>query len=217
MKHHSIRVARTAHYSSLGEPGPHIRYCWIACHGYGQLARRFIRKLEGLAAEDTLVIAPEGLSRFYWGGFSGQVVASWMTREDRLEEIADYCDYLSGLYQQYIPRLHPEVKIVLLGFSQGVATQLRWIMRDFPDFHELVCWAGSIPEDLDYRERQAFFAARRLHYVYGTEDAFLTPELMRGQQQLMREQHLAFSLQTFAGPHDIDPEALALLARKVRS
>jgi hypothetical protein len=61
----------------------------LVTHGYGQLAKTFIRRFEPIMDAQTLVVAPEGLSRFYWGGFDGPVVASWMTREDRLDEIAD--------------------------------------------------------------------------------------------------------------------------------
>ncbi|MEN0004839.1 MAG: phospholipase, partial [Bacteroidota bacterium] len=73
---HSIPVTRTAHYATQGQVGPHIRYLCIACHGYGQLAARFIRKFDVVDRADTFVIAPEGLSRFYWGGVTGNVVAS---------------------------------------------------------------------------------------------------------------------------------------------
>ena len=79
MQIHSISVPKTAHYCTLGEPGPHIKYFWICCHGYGQLAKRFIRKFERIHQEDTLVVAPEGFSRFYWKDFTGDVVATHMS------------------------------------------------------------------------------------------------------------------------------------------
>ncbi len=217
MKKHAIQVPRTAHYATLGEPGPQVRYCWIACHGYGQLASRFIQKFSVLEARDTFIIAPEGLSRFYWSGFSGNVVASWMTREDRLDEIADFCGYLSMLYEKHIPQLAPDVQIILFGFSQGVATQLRWITRVQPAFHHLICWAGTIPEDLDYRPLNDYFGRRKLHYLYGLEDQFIKPEWIAVQKELMAAQQLHFDITTFQGKHVVEPSVLKALNAHIRT
>lgn len=211
-----MRVDRTAHYYTLGRPGPHVKYCWIACHGYGQLASRFIRKFDVVAGDDAFVLAPEGLSRFYWDGFSGDVVASWMTRADRLDEIEDYANYLQKLYDHFIPQLAPDVRIILFGFSQGVATQVRWMMRRFPAFHHLVAWAGTVPEDLDYHPHLEYFHRRRLHFVYGTEDQFLTPERRQWHEAMLREKQLSFAVQTFAGRHVVDREALRKLNAHIR-
>ncbi|MEL6276926.1 MAG: phospholipase, partial [Bacteroidota bacterium] len=81
---HRLPVQRTAHFYTLGEPSANVKRMWFACHGYGQLASTFIRKFDQLAGAEDYVVAPEGLSRFYWQGFTGKVVASWMTSADRL-------------------------------------------------------------------------------------------------------------------------------------
>ena len=41
---HYIKVENTAHYVSLGELNRGTKEIWIVCHGYGQLAKFFIRK-----------------------------------------------------------------------------------------------------------------------------------------------------------------------------
>ncbi len=212
---HTIAVAKTAHYYTIGTPGKAIRYCWIICHGYGQLAQFFIRKFDAIAAEDTLIIAPEGLSRFYPEGFSGKVGASWMTKEDRLSEIEDYRNYLATLYQQFIPQLSEDVKIILLGFSQGCATQMRWLMRDFPTFHHLVLWAGLVPEDLNYLPHQDYFLDKKLHFLYGTNDPFITPERLRQHEQLIENQQLRMEISSFEGEHTIVREVLKKLASDI--
>lgn len=213
---HQITVSKTAHYSTLGQAGDHIKYCWIACHGYGQLANYFIRKFDVLQQPDTLVIAPEGLSRFYWQGFTGPVVASWMTRKDRLVEIEDYSNYLSQLYDLYIPQLAPDCKIILLGFSQGCATQVRWMCRKFPRFDHLVLWGGLLPEDIDYAPHLPYFKQGERHLVYGIQDIYLTEERM--QQQLEIEGRFGLDLQRrpFAGNHEIDRKALKELEEQIR-
>lgn len=216
IKHHSIPVIRTAHYATLGEVGPHIRYFCIACHGYGQLASRFIRKFEAVEREDTFILAPEGLSRFYWGGLTGDVVASWMTKGNRLDEIADYSKYLSTLYELYTSQLHPDVKIMLLGFSQGCATQVRWLMREKPHFHQLTLWAGAIPEDIDYSPERDYLADKDILFVYGTKDQFLTPERIAMHNELIKEKGLTVRQRTFEGEHTIDRDMLATVFQEFR-
>lgn len=213
---HQIKTTKTAHYSTLGEAGKHVRYCWIVCHGYGQLAKYFIRKFDVLDRSDTLVIAPEGFSRFYWQGFTGNVVASWMTREDRLAEIEDYSNYLSQLYGLYIPQLAPDVKIILLGFSQGCATQVRWMCRNFPDFHHLVLWGGLWPEDIDYAPFLSYFERGERHLVYGLQDIYLTEDRMRQQLDIERRFGLHTQKMTFPGNHEIDREILMRLDAEIR-
>ncbi|NUN99821.1 MAG: phospholipase [Saprospiraceae bacterium] len=216
MEAHTIRVHKTAHYYTLGQPGTHTRFFWIACHGYGQAAKNFIRKFESIQQPDTFILAPEGLSRFYWKGFNGEVGASWMTREDRLLEIDDYCDYLSSLYRHYLAILPEDVTVILMGFSQGCATQMRWMMRDQPAFRHLVLWAGSIPEDIDYQPQADYLNSGDIHFVYGSEDEFLTPERM--EQFFEAAVHYPFHLDvsSFEGKHEVDRTELEKLDERIR-
>ena len=213
---HQIKVERTAHYYTIGQPGPKVKYLIIACHGYGQLAQFFIRKFDVLAREDTLIVAPEGLSRFYWQNGAGKVVASWMTKEDRLSEITDYANYLEQLHQQYLELLAPDVKTILFGFSQGCATVVRWPMTHFPAFDTLVLWGGMIPEDLDYKPYKDYWGKKKIHVVYGSEDQFITAERVAFHQQLLAEQQLIAEETVFNGAHVVDRDALVQLFEKIR-
>ncbi|PSR12485.1 MAG: phospholipase [Bacteroidetes bacterium] len=205
---HATQVARTAHYALLGEPGNHIRQLWIVTHGYGQLAKTFIQRFVPIMDAQTLVLAPEGLSRFYWGGFSGPPVASWMTREDRLDEIRDFVTMLDQLYAAYVPLCHPEVEIILLGFSQGTATQVRWIMHSFPRFDHLLLWAGQLPEDLDYAPHLPYFANKKLYCAYGDDDPFVTPERLGVMEGIIAASQLDFQPFNYAGEHKVETAAL---------
>ncbi len=42
MQQHSLVVSRTAHYFTLGQPGPQVRQLWLICHDYAQLADSFL-------------------------------------------------------------------------------------------------------------------------------------------------------------------------------
>src|SRR5712691_5295634 len=111
MREHQIAVTRTARYYTLGKPGPRTQAVWFVLHGYGQLAERFLHHFEPLDDGSRLIVAPEGLSRFYLGDPAERpsperkVGASWMTREDRLAEIGDYVRYCDAVYAHVLQGL----------------------------------------------------------------------------------------------------------------
>src|SRR5690606_24237990 len=116
MQTHHIPVMRSARYYTLGELNAKTSHVYIALHGYGQLASSIIHKFDDLIDGQVFVIAPEGLSRFYWDGMTGQVGASWMTKEDRNLEIEEYCDFLQSIYAHFFPKIPTHAQIHLLGF-----------------------------------------------------------------------------------------------------
>ena len=211
---HKIPVERTAHYYTFGKATKQTKYCWIVCHGYGQLASKIIHKFDGLG-EDHFVVAPEALSSFYWK--RPIIGASWMTRKDRLDEIADYTKYIKGLYEEYIPQCADDVQIILFGFSQGCATQIRWLMREFPVFHKLVLWAGLLPEDLDYTPHQDYFLDKDFHWFIGDEDEFINKKIYDWHIQFAKKQGLSLQITDFKGKHEIDRTILANFVKSIES
>lgn len=217
MESHQILFEKTAHYYTLGETGKHVKHFIIACHGYGQLAERFIYKFDKLDLSNTFVIAPEGLSRFYWDNKNNIVGSSWMTKKDRLEEIADYTRFIKKLYDEYVPQFDANVKITLFGFSQGCATQVRWLMREFPKFDNLILWAGLIPEDLTYLPHTEYFSTKNNYWVYGTEDEFLKEKHVDWHHRFFKEQKLDFETITFEGKHVVNRTVLEELISKIEN
>jgi len=212
-EHHKLPVTRTAHYYTLGTPGKHIKRLWIVAHGYAQLASTFIHRFESLEDGATLVIAPEALSKFYWGKFTGKVVASWMTSGDRLDEIADYSNYLQQIYDEYVPQLAPDVQITLLGFSQGTATVVRWALAKHPIFHNLVLWAGAFPEDIPYHEKADYWTDKKCYFMYGTQDQLMTEKRRQWSLEVIKEKKLDVSVQHFDGKHVVDKAAFAAFVK----
>ncbi len=213
---HKLITPRTAHYYSLGEIGPQIKYYWLACHGYGQLASEFVDNFYPIASNETLIVAPEALNKFYWNGFGGPPVATWMTRHQRLDEIEDYTNFLDTLHKSILRQLSPDVKVILFGFSQGVSTICRYIQaKEEPVFHELVLWAGSIPNDLPYKEFGRKIDSRPVHVVLGDADPFATPEVLAEQKRIIDETGLKPKKLGFAGKHYIPSETLVELRQKL--
>lgn len=213
---HRLQVPRTARYCQLGELST-ARQLWLVCHGYGQLAPYFIRHFR-LAAEQvpgTVVVAPEGLSRFYLQGNGGRVGATWMTSEDRLTEIEDFSRYLDVLLGQLLPACPPDVQVTVLGFSQGATTVSRWLLRgSFTPAH-LILWAGAFPEDVDPAAAAALLTRLpHLTVVCGDADNYLSEARVNAQLELLRRHGARPEMRWFAGKHELKPPLLCQLAQQ---
>jgi predicted esterase len=211
MHEHKLVVPRTARYYTLGTPSALTRNLWVVCHGYGQLARYFLRHFAVLDDGATVVVAPEGLSRFYLDGFSGRVGATWMTKEDRISEINDQAAYLDLLLQELFGQVPADTRVHVLGFSQGGATVCRWLASGQVPCHHLVLWAASFPEDINFETGKSTFQAFPVDVVYGTMDEFITPESLQRQQQLMAQFGITPRVLTFEGGHTLQSEILSKL------
>lgn len=213
MEHH-LTVMRTARYQQLGKFSARTRRLWLVCHGYGQLAAYFVRHFAFLAEnrDDTVVIAPEGLSRFYLQGTGGRVGASWMTRDDRLAEIDDHVGFLNQLAALALAQCPADVEITVLGFSQGTATVSRWLSRAAFRPAHLILWAGGFPDDIAPDSARELLQGLPLTVVVGTNDEYISLAQAEQQQQQLR-QHGAFAqLITFDGKHELNRTVLEKLA-----
>ena len=214
MEHH-LTVARTARYQQLGNPSGRTRRVWFVCHGYGQLAAYFVRHFAFLTEnrDDTVVIAPEGLSRFYLQGNGGRVGASWMTRDDRLAEIDDHIDFLNQLAALVLANCPADVAVTVLGFSQGTATVSRWLTRaSFCPAH-LILWAGSFPNDIAPETVRKLLAPLRLSLVIGSNDEYISLSQATEQQQQLGQLGASPRLISFEGRHELNRAILAELAQ----
>ncbi len=204
MAQHSINISKTAVYHTHGNPDKASKIIF-ALHGYGQLAQYFIRKF-AQSDESYFVVAPEGFHRFYLKGSSGRVGASWMTKEKREEDIADYISYLDQVWNEINSRYSFEERI-LLGFSQGGATAARWHEMGQYNAQTFILWAGVFPPDLTQRWQKTFSNTINI-FVVGNEDEYFNEEKIEQQKQYFRESNVKFQLQTYNGNHSIHIETL---------
>jgi predicted esterase len=183
---------------------------WYGFHGYGQLARGMAEDLLPLAAAHH-VVAPEGLSRFYTKGGGGRVGASWMTRDDREAEIADYVRYLDLVHEHVAPPV--DLPVRLLGFSQGAATACRWAAYGAaarPD--RVVLWGGDVPPDLDWERARERLRGVRFSLVNGAADPYMPRDAVEQSAERLRAQGVAVDLTWFEGGHHLDAAVVAGLA-----
>jgi predicted esterase len=217
IQEHHIIVPRTARYYTRGSEHAPVDQLWFACHGYGQLAARFAEYLGALDADRRLVVAPEALSRYYLNTAAGgthaqaRVGATWMTREDRLNEIEDQARYLDALHAQIRSRLEGAPELTVLGFSQGAATVARWVVRGTVAVHRLVLWGGRFPPDLDLDTHRARLAAMRVTIVIGSQDEYITADGVAAERERLATAGVPAQFVSFEGGHRLDRKVLRFL------
>src|SRR3954453_15169282 len=97
----------------------------VGFHGYGEGAEAQLERMRRIpGAERWLLVSIQGLHRFYQRR-ANQVVASWMTRQDRDLAIADNLTYVTAVIDRLDDERRGSPRLVLTGFSQGVAMMFR--------------------------------------------------------------------------------------------
>lgn len=205
---HKIETTKTARYYSLGS-FEWANELWICLHGYAHRAESFIENFRPIASDDRLIIAPEGLSRFYTRGFGGTVGASWMTREDRENEIKDYVVYLEKLYKEVLRICSSKPnRIVLFGFSQGVPAILRTVAETGIKADEIVMWSGDVPRDLNFEGFISNAKNVRKWLVYSKTDPLVRQDIYSETETLLKSHSIEYELLYFDGGHEIPESAL---------
>jgi predicted esterase len=206
MKENHIIVSKTARFFTLGELNEHTKNIFIVIHGWGMSAKSFLQSFDPLQTEQTFFVAPEALNRFYVKGSGGQVGATWMTREDRLNEIKDYLAYLDDIYELFDFEKYNHAHITAIGFSQGASTVTRWVNSTEKKIDSLIVYAGEVaPELLPLSENSGLKRTKNT-FICGTRDEFFTQPLVAKMKDAYSELH--FTEIEFEGKHEINLDAL---------
>jgi len=209
LEENQLTIEKTVRWFADSSLGDGVTNVWIVLHGYGQLGSRFLSRFSTFSDRKRVWIAPEGMHRFYLEGSSGKVGASWMTREDRESDIQDNIKYLNSLVA--LLKLGPNAKIHLLGFSQGVATAVRWFCNSELEFASLVLWAGSFPPDVSLSFNSNKLKRPNLFLVWGEKDEIASADSVHELESEMVSHDLLPKLISFDGGHEIEAGALAKL------
>jgi predicted esterase len=207
---------RTARYHFVGETPESARHLCFVLHGYGQLAARILRHFDGIIPSGVCVIAPEALNRFYTaplskdGSHMQRVGATWLTREDREHEIADAIQWLDLVHREVTARSEaanaPATSVI--GFSQGVATAIRWMMLGEVRPTHFVIWAGSLATDMDQEDFGRALATVSTTVVCGTQDEFITPDRLEALSAHLVKVGIEHDVLTFDGTHTLNRSVL---------
>ena len=210
----TLQIEKKARYFQLGNPGNDTSIVWVVLHGYGMLSEFFIQKFKKLENKNTLILAPEALNRFYIDTNYGRVGASWMTKDERQDDIKENIKYLNSLMDQIIKEIgHNRFKINVLGFSQGGATACRWLFKSGLKFENLIMWAGDIPKDTLTEDNRLKWNDMNTHLVMGKKDELINKEIKAKFLKLVTDYKLDYKLTLYDGDHRIYPDVLMELIK----
>ncbi len=146
MLEHSIATTTHGRYltvpaASYGDNAPLL----VGFHGYAEDAETQLLRLRAIPGSDRWhLLSIQGLHRFYQRR-TNQVVAGWMTSQDRELAIADNIAYVNACITAVCPS---PPAIVFAGFSQGVAMAFRAAVNAPANAH-VIAVGGDIPPELD--------------------------------------------------------------------
>ena len=222
---HEMEVTKSARVFVWGpEPAGNDRVL-VALHGYGQHPGFFMRRLEPLVEAGWSVVAPEGLHRFYVQGTSGKVGASWMTSEDRGNDIRDYLRYLDQMRRELLSpktgtmeagKIWAAQRRVLLGFSQGVPTAARWAATDVTGWDQLIFWSGIFPPDIDpfFPTAPSSWNHLPIDLVLGDQDPFFQNDHFLPAETWFAGRNIPYERHSFSGGHHLDAPLLSRLLHR---
>lgn len=179
-------------------------------HGYMENAEIQMARLEALpGTERATLISVQGLHRFYRGR-SEEVVAGWMTRQDREAVIADNIEYADRAIDAAAPR---DVPLFLLGFSQGVAMAFRAAIRGRRRPLGVVAVGGDVPPEL-LQDAAVRFPAVLL--ARGERDDWYTAAKLEADAAALRARRVDVETLVYPGGHEWTVEVAAAAARLIR-
>jgi predicted esterase len=121
----------------------------VGFHGYAEPAAAAMERLQTIpGASEWRLVAIQGLHRFYRGR-SRDVVASWMTREDRDLAIADNERYVAAVIEAVAGEWGAEQRLVFAAFSQGAAMAYRAACASPRTVSGVISLGGDVPPELD--------------------------------------------------------------------
>jgi predicted esterase len=209
---------RTGRCAVTGPVDPaEARELWIVLHGYGELAGTFLRGFRAIDDGSRLIVRPGALQVLRRQDAAREPFrrargASWMTREDRVEEIEDQMHWLGQVLGEYRGRIGRSIPLTVLGFSQGAAAASRWVARGGVRPAQLICWGASLAPELDLVAGSEL-ARTRCTIVIGERDVFVTPDRVEAERARLEAAGFPHALERFAGGHRLDDATLERVAR----
>jgi len=177
----------------------------VGFHGYGEGADIQLERMRRIPGADRwLLVSIQGLHRFYQRR-ANEVVASWMTRQDREHAIADNLAYASAVIDA-VEREYPGgTRLVLTGFSQGVAMMFRAAVASSRPVDGVIAVGGDVPPELG---PAVLARLRRALVCHGARDEWYTEAIFGRDIQRLREAGVTVRPLEFGGGHEWSDEVV---------
>lgn len=204
MEKKKISISRTARYYQSGLISNKTKNLWFVFHGYGMLAKFFIKKFQYLVDKETVVIAPEATSRFYLDGKYERVGSSWITKVEKEDDIIDNINYINLIYKNIVEKIgHNNFQLNIIGFSQGGPMACRWIMDEDITINSIGFWGSDIPEEYlteSYKEKWGRF---KTSIIIGKKDHIIPIEYRIKFKKTVDNYGLNYNLIEYDGDHRV--------------
>jgi predicted esterase len=176
----------------------------IGFHGYGEGADAQLARMRRIPGTDRWrLVSIQGLHRFYNRG-ANEVVASWMTRQDRELTIADNLAYVAAVLDS-VDRDDWRARLVFTGFSQGVAMTFRAAAASSRTVDGVIAVGGDVPPELAV---DALGRVRRALVCHGAGDPWYTKDVFQRDVERLREASVAVRPMKFDGGHEWSDEVV---------
>jgi predicted esterase len=171
----------------------------VGFHGYAESADVQLSRLRAIeGCERWLVVSIQALNRFYQRR-TEEVVASWMTRQDRELAIADNLEYVAAVLGKLSAAWPTTPTTVFAGFSQGVAMAFRAAVHASRARAAVISVCGDIPPEIQPHE------LARLSGVLicrGSSEDWYTAEKFSQDTRRLRESGVEVAPLEFPGGHE---------------
>ena len=205
-------IAAGTHGRYLIEPSvsPGPAPILVGFHGYGEGAGEQLDRMRRIPGVDRwLMVSIQGLHRFY-NRRANEIVASWMTRQDRELAMADNLAYVAGVIDA-VHREYPDApRVVFAGFSQGVAMTFRAAAASPRAVDGVIVVGGDVPPELD---ASAVGRVREALVCHGRRDEFYTSAIFERDVQRLRDARVNVLPLEFDGGHEWSGEVVQAASR----
>ncbi len=192
----TILVEAPAHGRVVVRPARPPCGLLVGFHGYMETAEIQMQRLLEIPDLDSwTLVSAQGLNRFYRGR-SEEVVAGWMTRQDRDAAIEDNVAYLDRVIRTTRADDEP---IACIGFSQGVAMAFRCAVRAASRAAAVVAVGGDVPPEL-LADRAASFP--RVLLARGNRDDWYTARTLDVDASALRSRGIEVETLVYEARHE---------------
>jgi predicted esterase len=191
-------VAATTHGRVLSRSVPAAAGVLVGFHGYYENAEIQIARLAAIpGTDDWTLVSVQGLHRFYRAR-TNDVVASWMTRQDREVAIGDNIAYVDAALASVLGEPPPKF-LVCTGFSQGVAMAFRAALRGRFRADGIVAVGGDVPPELLADPEVRF---PRVLVIRGAQDEYFPQKMFDDNVSALRDRGADVTTMIVEGGHD---------------
>ena len=182
----------------------------VGFHGYGEDAAAHFEELHRIpGSERWHRAAVQALHPFYTR--AGEVVACWMTKQDRERAIEDNVRYVGDAVAALKRELGEPARLVFTGFSQGVAMTWRAASRSGHPCHGVVALAGDVPPEVG--EAGPLPAGLPALLGRGTADTWYTGGKMDADLEVLARHGVDVETCVFEDGHVWAPDFVAAAGR----